>query len=81
MAKVHTTAMVMHPLVLDELIRDDQMERLARTTRLVSTEPFRNFETLEEHQARIEILVTSWGCPPINAAIIDQLPPLEDEEE
>jgi phosphoglycerate dehydrogenase-like enzyme len=77
MAKVHTTAMVMHPLVLDELIRDDQMERLARTTRLVSTEPFRNFETLEEHQARIEILVTSWGCPPINAAIIDQLPRLQ----
>ncbi|TNF88521.1 MAG: hydroxyacid dehydrogenase [Gammaproteobacteria bacterium] len=69
--------MVMHPLVLDELIRDDQMERLARTTRLVSTEPFRNFETLEEHQARIEILVTSWGCPPINAAIIDRLPRLQ----
>ena len=43
MAKAHTTAMVMHPVVLDELIRDDHLERLARTTRLVSMEPFRAF--------------------------------------
>ena len=77
MAKVHTTAMVMHPVVLDELIRDDHLERLARATRLVSTEPFRDFEPLEEHQARIEILVTSWGCPPITAAIIDRYPRLQ----
>ena len=41
MAKVHTTAMVMHPVVLDELIRDDHLERLARVTRLISSEPFR----------------------------------------
>ena len=77
MAKVHTTAMVMHPVVLDELVREDHLERLARTTRLVSMEPFRDFEALEEHLARVEILVTSWGCPPINAAIIDQLPRLQ----
>lgn len=77
MAKAHTTAMVMHPVVLDELVRDDHLDRLARTTRLISKAPFRDFETLEEHQARIEILVTSWGCPPINAAIIDRLPRLQ----
>ena len=77
MAKVHTTAMVMHPVVLDELVRDDHLERLARITRLVSTEPYRDFEALEEHHARIEILITSWGCPPIDAAIIDQLPRLQ----
>ncbi len=77
MAKSHTTAMVMHPVVRDELIRDDHLERLARTTRLVSTDPARDFESLEEHLARIEILITSWGCPPINAAIIDRLPRLQ----
>ncbi len=77
MAKVHTTAMVMHPVVGDELIRDDHLDRLAGTTRLLSMEPFRDFESLEEDLARIEILVTSWGCPPINAAIIDRLPRLQ----
>lgn len=77
MAKAHTTAMVMHPIVRDELIRDDHLDRLAGTTKLLSMEPFRDFEGLEEHLPRIEILVTSWGCPPINAAIIDRLPRLQ----
>lgn len=77
MAKTHTTAMVMHPVVRDELIRNDHLERLARITRLVSMEPARDFEELEEHLPRIEILVTSWGCPPINAEVIDRLPRLQ----
>jgi phosphoglycerate dehydrogenase-like enzyme len=69
--------MVMHPVVLDELFRKDHLERLSRVTRLVSTEPFRDFEALEEHLARIEILVTSWGCPPIDADVVDRLPRLQ----
>jgi len=77
MAKSHTTAMVMHPVVLDELIREDHLDRLSRITRLVSKEPFRDFDELDEHLARIEILVTSWGCPPVNAEIIDRLPRLQ----
>jgi len=77
MAKAYTTAMVMHPVVLDELFRQDHLDRLSRTTRLVSTEPYRDFESLEEHLARVEILVTSWGCPPVNADVIDQLPRLQ----
>lgn len=67
----------MHPVVRDELMRDEHLDRLAGATRLLSTEPFRDFESLEEHLPRIEILVTSWGCPPINAAIIDRLPRLQ----
>jgi len=39
MAKMLRTALVMHPVVRDELIRDDHMERLARTVDLVSREP------------------------------------------
>ena len=69
--------MVMHPVVLDELFREDHLERLSRSTRLVSAEPFRDFESLEDHLPRIEILITSWGCPPVNGAIIDRLPRLQ----
>ncbi len=69
--------MVMHPVVLDELFRKDHLERLARATRLVSSEPFRDFESLGEHLARVEILVTSWGCPPVDVTVIDQLPRLQ----
>ena len=69
--------MVMHPVVLDELFREDHLERLARTSRLVSPEPYRDFESLEEHLPRVEVLVTSWGCPPVNAEVIDQLPRLQ----
>lgn len=69
--------MVMHPVVRDELMRPDHMQRLAGVTRLVSEEPFRDFATLEMHLPQIEILVTSWGCPPVNGAIIDRMPRLK----
>jgi phosphoglycerate dehydrogenase-like enzyme len=69
--------MVMHPVVCDELVRADHLQRLATATRLVSEEPFRDFASLEEHLPQIEILVTSWGCPPVNAGIVDRLPRLK----
>jgi phosphoglycerate dehydrogenase-like enzyme len=77
MAKAHTTAMVMHPVVRDELIRADHMQRLNRVTMLVSEEPFPDFVSLEEHLPQIEVLVTSWGCPPVSGPIIDRLPRLK----
>ena len=77
MAKAHTTALVMHPVIRDELMREDHLTRLASATDLISHEPFRDFQALEPHLARIEILVTSWGCPPLDAEIIDALPRLK----
>jgi len=77
MAKAHTTAMVMHPVVRDELIRPDHMQRLASVTSLVSEEPFRDFASMEDHLPQVEVLVTSWGCPPVNADIVDRLPRLK----
>ncbi|MGD8416677.1 MAG: hydroxyacid dehydrogenase [Pseudomonadales bacterium] len=77
MAKTHTTAMVMHPVVRDELMRPDHLKRLAGATRLVSEEPFRDFRTLEPHLPRIEILLTSWGCPPVTREVVDKLPRLQ----
>ncbi len=77
MAKAHTTAMVMHPVVRDELVRPDHMQRLGSVTELVSDQPFRDFDAMDEHLPHIEVLVTSWGCPQINADIIDRLPRLK----
>jgi phosphoglycerate dehydrogenase-like enzyme len=63
--------------VRDELIRPDHLQRLGSVTRLVSEETFRDFASLGDHLPRIEVLLTSWGCPPVDAAIIDQLPRLK----
>jgi phosphoglycerate dehydrogenase-like enzyme len=77
MAKAHTTAMVMHPVVHDELIRSDHIQRLSRVAKLVREEPFRDFEALDDYLPQIEVLITSWGCPQINVDIIDRMPRLK----
>ncbi|MEM8766056.1 MAG: hydroxyacid dehydrogenase [Pseudomonadota bacterium] len=77
MAKMHKTAMVMHPVVRDELMRPEHLDRLGRATKLVADTPFRDFDELEADLPQVEILVTSWGCPPIDAEIIDRLPRLQ----
>lgn len=76
MAKQPTTALLMHPVVRDELFRGDHLSRLSRVCRLVSQEPFRNEEELAEHLPNIEVLLTSWGCPRIDQQLVDQTPRL-----
>lgn len=66
----------MHPVVRDELMRDDHLDRLERSVALVSREPLRNLEALGTELARIEVLITSWGCPPVDEAIVDRMPKL-----
>lgn len=77
MAKPPSTALVMHPVVCDELIRDDHMQRLRNVTNLIAEEPFRKVTDLAESMQQVEVLVTSWGCPRIDSVIIDQLPRLK----
>jgi phosphoglycerate dehydrogenase-like enzyme len=77
MAKSPTTAMVMHPVVRDELIRDDHLQRLDQSVTLIHHAPFRELDELEEHLPKIEVLITSWGCPRIDADSIDRLPRLK----
>jgi len=77
MAKMLRTALVMHPVVRDELIRDDHMERLARTVDLVSRDPVRSFDTLGVELGRIEVLITSWGSPPVVPDVIERMPKLK----
>lgn len=77
MAKAYTTALVMHPVVCDELIRPDHMQRLQSATRLLDERPFRNFQEIGDEAARTEVLITSWGCPAIDAETIQLLPRLK----
>jgi len=77
MAKAHETALFMHPVVRDELLRADHFDRLGRVARLVRREPFRAIEELVEAAPRVEVLITSWGCPPVDQAMVDHLPRLK----
>ncbi len=77
MAKKPTTALLMHPIVLDELMREDHLQRLDRAVELVAPEPFRDVVSLQNRREHVEVLITSWGCPRIDAESIDQLPRLK----
>jgi phosphoglycerate dehydrogenase-like enzyme len=77
MAKSPTTAMMMHPVVRDELVRDDHLERLNRSVTMIHDMPFRELDEIGEHLPRIEVLITSWGCPRIDAEAIERMPRLK----
>lgn len=76
MAKKLRTALVMHPMVRDELMRDEHIERLDRAVSLVEREPARSFDELGWELSRIEVLITSWGCPPVNDVVVERMPRL-----
>jgi phosphoglycerate dehydrogenase-like enzyme len=77
MAKVPITALVMHPVVRDELMRTDHIEKLKSITRLVREEPFRTVSELGSDLESVEVLVTSWGCPRIDEQVLADLPRLK----
>lgn len=77
MAKMLRTALVMHPVVRDELLREDHLARLERAVALVSREPARSVEALGPELSRIEVLITSWGCPPVDGAVLERMPKLK----
>ncbi len=76
MAKKPITAMLMHPVVKDELFRQDHVDALTRISNLVSDQPFRDIEAIGQYLNRVEVLITSWGCPRIDESIIDLAPRL-----
>jgi len=77
MAKSLTTAMVMHPVVRDELLRDDHMHRLDRAVDLISHKPHRELGELGLALSSVEILITSWGCSRIDREALVQMPRLK----
>lgn len=76
MAKKPITAMLMHPVVMEELFRQDHLDSINRVCQLVSNKPFRDLESIESELNRLEVLVTSWGCPRIDEELIAQTPRL-----
>ena len=76
MAKRPITAMLMHPVVRDELFRPDHIDALNRVCTLVSDTPFRSLEDAPDKLHQVEVLITSWGCPRIDNDVIDACPRL-----
>jgi len=77
MAKKPLTAMLMHPVVKQEMIRSDHMGTLRRVCTLVDETPFRDLDAIAPHLSGVEVLITSWGCPRINEQILDAAPQLK----
>ncbi|MBH79461.1 MAG: hydroxyacid dehydrogenase [Gammaproteobacteria bacterium] len=77
MAKSPTTALVMHPVVREELLRDDHMQRLNQAVRLVSDSPNRDVREIGSALESVEVLITSWGCARIDAETLAQMPRLK----
>tara|TARA_A100001037_G_scaffold104940_1_gene95365 strand:+ start:2484 stop:3491 length:1008 start_codon:yes stop_codon:yes gene_type:complete len=77
MAKNPITAIVMHPMVRDEILRDDHLQRLDRSVKLITREPIGDLEKLGNHLDTIEVLITSWGCTRIDATLLDKMPKLK----
>jgi phosphoglycerate dehydrogenase-like enzyme len=71
------TALVMHPVVKEELLSSLHMQRLDRACRLVDPGPFRSFDALGEATGRVQVLITSWGCPRIDRDVVATLPGLK----
>lgn len=56
----------------------DRLARLSAACTVPVPEPVPTFDDprAAEHLARTEILITSWGCPPLDAATLDRMPAL-----
>ena len=68
--------MVMHPVVREEVLRDDHFERIRTACSLLRDVPYRSYEELGVETAEVEVLITSWGCPRFHAKVVDRFPRL-----
>jgi len=68
----------MNPAKTEHVFSREAVERLSGLTRVLDERPLESFEG--ERAARLladaEILVTGWGCPPVNGAVLDRAPHL-----
>ena len=77
MAKKPITALVMHPVVYEQVLREDHLTRLGDTCRLLAATPYRTFEELGDDRERLELIITSWGCPLVDEATVRRMPKLK----
>ncbi|MEM7219003.1 MAG: hydroxyacid dehydrogenase [Pseudomonadota bacterium] len=77
MSKTPVTALVMHPVVRDEILRWDHMERLDRACHLLGHRPVRSPLDLQDACAELEVMITSWGAPRITVELAEAFPKLK----
>ncbi len=70
--------LAMVPFFTQSLFDAELLARLRRTCEVADTEPLTTFEEPRalDLLGRCEILLTSWGCPMIDAAVIERAPRL-----
>jgi len=74
-----TLALAFIPPFAPDLFDDAAYARLGATAEVLDREPLMNFteDRAPSLLARAEILLTSWGCPAIDAAVLAQAPNLK----
>ena len=77
MPKTPVAALIMHPVVRDELMRPDHMDRLDTACNLLGHNPVRSPLDLRDQCKHLEVMITSWGCPRITAELAQQFPRLK----
>ncbi|OKJ45005.1 2-hydroxyacid dehydrogenase [Streptomyces sp. CB01580] len=72
------TVLVMSPGLLDDVFPPPVRARLEETADLLRPSPVGEFDSPEAAAALAgaEVLLTGWGCPPVDAALLDRAPSL-----
>ena len=68
----------MSPVVTRGLVREEHLARLHVCCEVLDPEPLASFDEprAEALLARAEVLLTGWGCPPLDAAALERSPRL-----
>jgi phosphoglycerate dehydrogenase-like enzyme len=73
LARPPLAVLAMHPVVMEQILRSDHVERLRRCCRMPLDAPLRSLDELGELAPDVEILVTSWGLPALTAQALAPL--------
>ena len=77
MAKNLKAAIVMHPVIREEILRDNHLERLERSVDLITRDPIQEINELGSSLDKISVLITSWGCARIDEKALHKMPRLK----
>ncbi len=74
-----TAILAMSPLLTEGMVRPADLERLRSCCTLSDAVPLPSFDDprAESLLATAEILLSSWGCPPLDADVLDRAPALQ----